>query len=152
MNEIYSIEVKADIAKATVALNQLGNKIQETIDKAQHPVDLSADTTQAEQAVSDLTDKIQETVETAQKPHDVPIDTSKAQESVNQLDDKLEEAGQEAQQTGEKGSQAFDSIDNSIRNIELTSLIQQVQMVGETLGQLATPAVDFGQAMADLSA
>lgn len=183
MNEIYSIEVKADIAKATVALNQLGNKIQETIDKVQHPVDLSADTTQAEQAVSDLTDKVQETVETAQKPldisadtsqaeqavsdltdkleettetaqkpHDVPIDTSKAQEAVDKLDDKLEEAGQEAQQTGQKGTEAFDSIDNSIRNIELTSLIQQVQMVGETLGQLATPAVDFQQSMADLSA
>lgn len=183
MNEIYSIEVKADIAKATVALNQLGNKIQETIDKVQHPVDLSADTTQAEQAVSDLTDKVQETVETAQKPldisadttqaeqavsdltdkieetadeaqkpHKVPLDTSKAQEAVDQLDDKLEEAGQEAQQTGEKGSQAFDAIDKSIRNIELTSLIQQVQMVGETLGQLATPAVDFEQSMADLSA
>lgn len=183
MNEIYSIEVKADIAKATVAINQLGNKIQETIDKAQHPVDLSADTTQAEQAISDLTDKVQETVETAQKPldisadttqaeqavsdltdkiqettetaqkpHDVPIDTSKAQEAVDKLDDKLEEAGQEAQQTGEKGTEAFDSIDNSIRNIELTSLIQQVQMVGETLGQLATPAVEFEQSMADLSA
>lgn len=152
MNEIYSIEVKADIAKATVALNQLGNKIQETIDKVQHPVDLSADTTQAEQAVSDLTDKIQETTETAQKPHDVPLDTSKAQEAVDKLDDKLEEAGEEAQQTGEKGTEAFDSIDNSIRNIELTSLIQQVQMVGETLGQLASPAVDFEQSMADLSA
>lgn len=152
MNEIYSIEVKADIAKATVALNQLGNKIQETIDRAQRPVDLSADTTQAEQAVSDLTDKIQETADEAQKPHKVPLDTSKAQDAVNKLDDKLEEAGQEAQQTGEKGTEAFDSLGNSIRNIELTSLIQQVQMVGETLGQLATPAVDFEQAMADLSA
>ncbi|WP_308558830.1 phage tail tape measure protein [uncultured Porphyromonas sp.] len=183
MNEIYSIEVKADIAKATVALNQLGNKIQETIDKVQHPVDLSADTTQAEQAVSDLTDKIQETVETAQKPLDisadtsqaeqavsdltdklqetsetvqkpreVPIDTSKAQEAVDKLDDKLEEAGEEAQQTGEKGTEAFDSLGNSIRNIELTSIIQQVQMVGETLGKLASPAVNFEQSMADLSA
>ena len=152
MNEIYSIEVKADIAKATVALNQLGNKIQETIDKAQRPVDLTADTTQAEQAVSDLTDKLEEATETAQKPHDVPLDTSKAQEAVDKLDDKLEEAGQEAKQTGEKGTEAFDSIDNSIRNIELTSLIQQVQMVGETLGQIATPAVDFEQSMADLSA
>ena len=121
MNEIYSIEVKADIAKAVVVLNQLGAKIQETLDKAQ-------------------------------EPHKVPLDTSKAQESVNQLDDKLEEAGQEAQQTGEKGSQGFDAIDKSIRNIELTSLIQQVQMVGETFGQLAAPAVDFEQSIADLSA
>lgn len=121
MNEIYSIEVKADIAKATAAINQLGAKIQETLDKAQ-------------------------------EPHKVPLDTSKAQEAVNQLDDKLEEAGQEAQQTGEKGSQGFDAIDKSIRNIELTSLIQQVQMVGETFGKLAAPAVDFGQSMADLSA
>lgn len=121
MNEIYSIEVKADIAKATVALNQLGNKIQETIDKAQ-------------------------------EPHKVPLDTSKAQEAVDQLDDKLEEAGQEAKQTGEKGTEAFDSIGKSIRNIELTSLIQQVQMVGETLGQLASPSVNFDQSMADLSA
>lgn len=121
MNEIYSIEVKADIAKATAAINQLGAKIQETLDKAQ-------------------------------EPHKVPLDTSKAQESVNQLDDKLEEAGQEAQQTGEKGSQGFDAIDKSIRNIELTSLIQQVQMVGETFGQLSAPAVDFQQSIADLSA
>lgn len=121
MNEIYSIEVKADIAKATAAINQLGNKIQETLDKAQ-------------------------------EPHKVPLDTSKAQEAVNQLDDKLEEAGQEAQQTGEKGSQGFDAIDKSIRNIELTSLIQQVQMVGETFGKLAAPAVDFEQSIADLSA
>lgn len=121
MNEIYSIEVKADIAKATAAINQLGNKIQETLDKAQ-------------------------------EPHKVPLDTSKAQEAVNQLDDKLEEAGQEAQQTGQKGSQGFDAIDKSIRNIELTSLIQQVQMVGETFGQLAAPAVDFEQSIADLSA
>lgn len=121
MNEIYSIEVKADIAKATAAINQLGAKIQETLDKAQ-------------------------------EPHKVPLDTSKAQEAVNQLDDKLEEAGQEAQQTGEKGTAAFDSVGKSIRNIELTSLIQQVQMVGETLGKLAAPAVDFDQSMADLSA
>ncbi|WP_418313486.1 phage tail tape measure protein [Porphyromonas sp.] len=121
MNEIYSIEVKADIAKATAAINQLGAKIQETLDKAQ-------------------------------EPHKVPLDTSKAQEAVNQLDDQLEEAGQEAQQTGEKGTAAFDSVGKSIRNIELTSLIQQVQMVGETLGKLAAPAVDFDQSMADLSA
>lgn len=121
MNEIYSIEVKADIAKATAAINQLGAKIQETLDKAQ-------------------------------EPHKVPLDTSKAQEAVNQLDDKLEEAGQEAKQTGEKGTEAFDSVGKSIRNIELTSLIQQVQMVGETFGKLAAPAVDFGQSMADLSA
>lgn len=121
MNEIYSIEVKADIAKATAAINQLGAKIQETLDKAQ-------------------------------EPHKVPLDTSKAQEAVNQLDDKLEEAGQEAQQTGEKGTEAFDSVGKSIRNIELTSLIQQVQMVGETFGKLTAPAVDFEQSMADLSA
>ena len=121
MNEIYSIEVKADIAKATAAINQLGAKIQETLDKAQ-------------------------------EPHKVPFDTSKAQEAVNQLDDKLEEAGQEAQQTGEKGTEAFDAVGKSIRNIELTSLIQQAQMVGETFGKLAAPAVDFEQSMADLSA
>ena len=121
MNEIYSIEVKADIAKATAAINQLGAKIQETLDKAQ-------------------------------EPHKVPLDTSKAQEAVNQLDDKLEEAGQEAQQTGEKGTEAFDAVGKSIRNIELTSLIQQVQMVGETFGKLAAPAVDFEQSISDLSA
>ena len=113
---------------------------------------IEADIRQAAQAVSDISADIQELSSKAQGPHKVPLDTSKAQEAVNQLDDKLEEAGQEAQLTGEKGTEAFDSIDNSIRNIELTSLIQQVQMVGETLGQLAAPSVDFGQSMADLSA
>lgn len=113
---------------------------------------IEADIRQATQAVSDISADIQELSSKAQGPHKVPLDTSKAQEAVNQLDDKLEEAEQEAQQTSEKGTEAFDSIDNSIRNIELTSLIQQVQMVGETLGQLAAPSVDFGQSMADLSA
>lgn len=113
---------------------------------------IEADIRQATQAVSDISSDIQELSSKAQEPRKVPLDTSKAQEAVNQLDDKLEEAGQEAKQTGEKGTEAFDSIGNSIRNIELTSLIQQVQMVGETLGQLASPAVDFEQSMADLSA
>lgn len=113
---------------------------------------IEADIRQATQAVSDISSDIQELSSKAQEPRKVPLDTSKAQEAVNQLDDKLEEAGQEAKQTGEKGTEAFDSIGNSIRNIELTSLIQQVQMVGETLGQLASPAVGFEQSMADLSA
>lgn len=113
---------------------------------------IEADIRQATQAVSDISSDIQELSSKAQEPRKVPLDTSKAQEAVNQLDDKLEEAGQEAKQTGEKGTEAFDSIGNSIRNIELTSLIQQVQMVGETFGQLASPAVDFEQSMADLSA
>lgn len=113
---------------------------------------IEADIRQASQAVSDISSDIQELSSKAQGPHKVPLDTSKAQEAVNQLDDKLEEAGQEAQQTGEKGTEAFDSVGKSIRNIELTSLIQQVQMVGETLGKLAAPAVDFDQSMADLSA
>lgn len=113
---------------------------------------IEADIRQATQAVSDISADIQELSSKAQKPHDVPLDTSKAQEAVNQLDDKLEESGEEAQQTGEKGTKAFDSVGKSIRNIELTSLIQQVQMVGETLGKLAAPAVGFGQSMADLSA
>ena len=113
---------------------------------------IEADIKQATQAVSDISADIQELSSKAQQPHKVPLDTSKAQEAVNQLDDKLEEAGQEAKQTGEKGSEAFDSVGKSIRNIELTSLIQQVQMVGETFGQLAAPAVDFEQSIADLSA
>ena len=113
---------------------------------------IEADIRQAAQAVSDISADIQELSSKAQGPHKVPLDTSKAQEAVNQLDDKLEESGEEAQQTGEKGTKAFDSVGKSIRNIELTSLIQQVQMVGETLGKLAAPAVGFGQSMADLSA
>lgn len=146
------IRIEADIRQATQAVSDISADIQELSSKAQGPHKVPLDTSKAQEAVNQLDDKLEETAETAEKPREVPLDTSKAQEAVDKLDDKLEEAGQEAQQTSEKGTEAFDSIDNSIRNIELTSLIQQVQMVGETLGQLATPAVDFGQAMADLSA
>lgn len=149
---IKRIRIEADIRQAAQAVSDISADIQELSSKAQSPHKVPLDTSKAQEAVDQLDDKLEETTETAQKPREVPLDTSKAQEAVDKLDDKLEEAGQEAQQTGEKGTEAFDSIDNSIRNIELTSLIQQVQMVGETLGQLATPAVDFGQAMADLSA
>ncbi len=113
---------------------------------------IEADIRQATQAVSDISADIQELSSKVQQPHKVPLDTSKAQDAVNQLDDKLQEAGEEAQETGQKGAEAFESVDKSIRNIELTSLIQQVQMVGETFGQLAAPAVGFEQSIADLSA
>lgn len=149
---IKRIRIEADIRQATQAVSDISADIQELSSKAQGPHKVPLDTSKAQEAVNQLDDKLEETSETAEKPREVPLDTSKAQEAVDKLDNKLEDAGQEAQQTGEKGSQAFDAIDKSIRNIELTSLIQQVQMVGETLGQLATPAVDFGQAMADLSA
>lgn len=149
---IKRIRIEADIRQAAQAVSDISADIQELSSKAQGPHKVPLDTSKAQEAVNQLDDKLEETSETAEKPREVPLDTSKAQEAVDKLDNKLEDAGQEAQQTGEKGTEAFDSIDNSIRNIELTSLIQQVQMVGETLGQLATPAVDFGQAMADLSA
>ena len=149
---IKRIRIEADIRQATQAVSDISADIQELSSKAQKPHDVPLDTSKAQEAVDQLDDKLEETAETAQKPREVPLDTSKAQEAVNQLEDKLEEAGEEAQQTGEKGTKAFDSLGNSIRNIELTSLIQQVQMVGETLGKLAAPAVDFGQSMADLSA
>lgn len=149
---IKRIRIEADIRQAAQAVSDISSDIQELSSKAQGPHKVPLDTSKAQEAVNQLDDKLEETTETAQKPHDVPLDTSKAQEAVDKLDNKLEEAGQEAQQTGEKGTKAFDAIDKSIRNIELTSLIQQVQMVGETLGKLAAPAVDFEQSMADLSA
>lgn len=149
---IKRIRIEADIRQAAQAVSDISADIQELSSKAQQSVEIPLDTSKAQEAVDKLEDKLEETSETVQKPREVPLDTSKAQEAVDKLDDKLEEAGQEAQQTGEKGTEAFDAVGNSIRNIELTSLIQQVQMVGETLGQLATPAVDFEQAIADLSA
>ena len=149
---IKRIRIEADIRQATQAVSDISADIQELSSKAQQSVEIPLDTSKAQEAVNQLDDKLEETSETAEKPREVPLDTSKAQEAVDKLDNKLEEAGQEAQQTGEKGSQAFDAIDKSIRNIELTSIIQQVQMVGETLGKLAAPAVDFEQSMADLSA
>ena len=149
---IKRIRIEADIRQAAQAVSDISSDIQELSSKAQGPHKVPLDTSKAQEAVNQLDDKLEETTETAQKPHDVPLDTSKAQEAVDKLDNKLEEAGQEAQQTGEKGTKAFNAIDKSIRNIELTSLIQQVQMVGETLGKLAAPAVDFEQSMADLSA
>lgn len=149
---IKRIRIEADIRQATQAVSDISADIQELSSKAQQSVEIPLDTSKAQEAVNQLDDKLEETSETAEKPREVPLDTSKAQGAVDKLDNKLEDAGQEAQQTGEKGSQAFDAIDKSIRNIELTSIIQQVQMVGETLGKLATPAVDFEQSMADLSA
>lgn len=149
---IKRIRIEADIRQAAQAVSDISSDIQELSSKAQGPHKVPLDTSKAQEAVNQLDDKLEETSETVQKPREVPLDTSKAQEAVDKIDDKLEEAGEEAQQTGEKGAKAFDSLGNSIRNIELTSLIQQVQMVGETLGKLAAPAVDFQQSMADLSA
>lgn len=78
---------------------------------------------------------------------------------VKEGQEATEELGKDAQQTGEqlsgmghKGSSAAGSISTAIRTIELSAIISQVQGVASAFGDLAQPAIQFQQAMADLSA
>lgn len=82
----------------------------------------------------------------------IEVDASQAKRETEELAQEVSTLSQETRKMGDDGQQAFDGVANSIHRIELTSIIQQVQMVGNALGDLARPAVTFEQSMADLEA
>lgn len=132
-----------------------------------HKSRIVVDTSQAEAAIKELGATANSTVETVaqlgteaektgQRIEDSTKDASKEtknlKEEEDRLIDKTKQAGETFEKTGGKGSNAFSSIQNALKTIQLTSIIQQVQFVADGLGKLAEPAITFEQSMADLAA
>lgn len=128
---------------------------------------IEVDTSSAQQAAEQLASKVSEVKKSTERLRDehgrfVKQGTEayeaakrKAEElekEINETTSKTTAATKETENFGSTGAGAAQRFASALRTIELTSIIQQVQMVTGALGELAEPAMTFEQAMADLSA
>lgn len=128
---------------------------------------IEVDTSSAQQAAEQLASKVSEVKKSTERLRDehgrfVKQGTEayeaakrKAEElekEISETTSKTTTATRETENFGSTGAGAAQRFASALRTIELTSIIQQVQMVTGALGELAEPAMTFEQAMADLSA
>lgn len=128
---------------------------------------IEVDTSSAQQATEQLASKVNEVKKSTERLRDehgrfVKQGTEayeaakrKAEElekEISETTSKTTTATNETGKFGATGVEAAQRFGAALRTIELTSIIQQVQMVTGALGELAEPAMTFEQAMADLSA
>ena len=128
---------------------------------------IEVDTSAAQQATEQLASKVNEVKKSTERLRDehgrfVKQGTEayeaakrKAEElekEISETTSKTTTATKETENFGSTGAGAAQRFASALRTIELTSIIQQMQMVTGALGELAEPAMTFEQAMADLSA
>lgn len=128
---------------------------------------IEVDTSSAQQAAEQLASKVSEVKKSTERLRDEhgrfvkqgteAYDTAKRkaeelEKEINETTSKTTAATKETENFGSTGAGAAQRFASALRTIELTSIIQQVQMVTGALGELAEPAMTFEQSMADLSA
>lgn len=128
---------------------------------------IEVDTSSAQQATEQLASKVNEVKKSTERLRDEhgrfvkqgteAYDTAKRkveelEKEINETTSKTTTATKETENFGSTGAGAAQRFASALRTIELTSIIQQVQMVTGALGELAEPAMTFEQSMADLSA
>lgn len=128
---------------------------------------IEVDTSSAQQATEQLASKVNEVKKSTERLRDehgrfvkqgteaYEATKRKAEElekEISETTSKTTTATKETENFGSTGAGAAQRFASALRTIELTSIIQQVQMVTSALGGLAEPAMTFEQSMADLSA
>lgn len=128
---------------------------------------IEVDTSSAQQAAEQLASKVNEVKKSTERLRDEhgrfvkqgteAYDAAKRkaeelEKEISETTSKTTTATNETGKFGATGVEAAQRFGAALRTIELTSIIQQVQMVTGALGGLAEPTMTFEQAMADLSA
>lgn len=135
-DKLYKARIEVDTSSAQQATEQLASKVNE--------VKKSTERLSDEQR--SLAQKSSEAYDTAKRK------AEELEKEINETTSKTTTATNEAGKFGATGVESAQRFASALRTIELTSIIQQVQMVTSALGELAEPAMTFEQAMADLSA
>lgn len=144
---LHTATIHVDISQAREGVEQLGGMISDLSQTIQNWAQRWGD------ASEDAGNKSAQASEHARNAQDKLNDEIKeGQRATKELGQEANEAGDHLNKMGDKGASAGGRISSALRTIELTSIIQQVQMVAQGLGELATPAINFEQSMADLSA
>lgn len=135
-DKLYKARIEVDTSSAQQATEQLASKVNE--------VKKSTERLRDEQGK--LAQKSSEAYDTAKRK------AEDLEKEINETTSKTTTATNEAGKFGATGVESAQRFASALRTIELTSIIQQVQMVTGALGELAEPAMTFEQVMADLSA
>ena len=135
-DKLYKARIEVDTSSAQQAAEQLASKVSE--------VKKSTERLRDEQGK--LAQKSSEAYDTAKRK------AEELEKEINETTSKTTTATNEAGKFGATGVESAQRFASALRTIELTSIIQQVQMVTGALGELAEPAMTFEQSMADLSA
>ncbi len=132
----YRVSVDADISEAKRATEELAQSTEAVQKKLQS-------------TAQEMDKTGQKIVHEHQKGQEA---TDKTKRKTKKLKEEIQATGEESSKTGRKGESAFSKIAHSIQTIQLTSIIQQVQIVSDGLGKAVAPAIAFEQSIADLSA
>lgn len=135
-DKLYKARIEVDTSSAQQAAEQLANKV-----------------TEVKKSTERLRDEHGRFVKQGTEAYDAA--KRKAEElekEISETTSKTTTATKETENFGSTGAGAAQRFGAALRTIELTSIIQQVQMVTGALGGLAEPTMTFEQAMADLSA
>lgn len=135
-DKLYKARIEVDTSSAQQATEQLASKVNEVKKSTER---LSDEQGRLSQKSSEAYDAAKRKAEELEK-------------EINETTSKTTTATKETENFGSTGAGAAQRFASALRTIELTSIIQQVQMVTGALGELAEPAMTFEQAMADLSA
>lgn len=130
---IHTATIHVDISQALTATDDLAREVSELQSKVNSAGEQA---TQSAQAAANKTTQASEQTRDAKQRL-----TKQTNESRDALD-----------QFGEHGERAANRISTAIQTIELSAIISQVQGIASALGDLAAPAINFEQSMADLSA
>lgn len=135
-DKLYKARIEVDTSSAQQAAEQLANKV-----------------TEVKKSTERLRDEHGRFVKQGTEAYEAA--KRKAEElekEISETTSKTTAATKETENFGSTGAGAAQRFASALRTIELTSIIQQVQMVTGALGELAEPAMTFEQSMADLSA
>lgn len=135
-DKLYKARIEVDTSSAQQAAEQLANKV-----------------TEVKKSTERLRDEHGRFVKQGTEAYEAA--KRKAEElekEISETTSKTTTATKETENFGSTGAGAAQRFASALRTIELTSIIQQVQMVTGALGELAEPAMTFEQSMADLSA
>ena len=135
-DKLYKARIEVDTSSAQQATEQLANKV-----------------TEVKKSTERLRDEHGRFVKQGTEAYEAA--KRKAEElekEISETTSKTTAATKETENFGSTGAGAAQRFASALRTIELTSIIQQVQMVTGALGELAEPAMTFEQSMADLSA
>ena len=135
-DKLYKARIEVDTSAAQQATEQLASKVNEVKKSTER---LSDEQGRLNQKSSEAYDAVKRKAEELEK-------------EINETTSKTTAATKETENFGSMGAGAAQRFASALRTIELTSIIQQVQMVTGALGELAEPAMTFEQSMADLSA
>lgn len=147
MQSIHTATIHIDIDSAMQKIQELAGMV---VEFSQRVLETGNAASQAAEEAARKSKEASEIAKEAQGKSTEEVKKTKIE--TEQLGNDAKKTGVELNNMGESGSKAGNDISSSLSRIELSSIISQVQGVYEAFANLAAPAIQFQQSIADLAA